>query len=80
MTDCVLCGEREVEIDGKWCSLPCKLVSPEGIELVETKHVLKAAQKVARQAALVGNLGGGMNPNAILELQALAADDDGIDR
>ena len=80
MSDCVTCGERVARRAGMYCSQPCYYLSVDGIAEVNARHVLKKAQKDAREAVWAAADKTGVLDSAKDELLAYSEDDDGEDR
>lgn len=82
MTTCIVCGQRSAQRDDKFCTDVCYFMTVEGAEEVKARHVLKEAQAAARTLVLADTYNTVVNiPSAGKdELDAYAADDDGVDR
>jgi hypothetical protein len=66
-------------MDGMYCSYPCYALSDTGIAKVNARHVLKAAQKEAREAVWAAADKEGVLVSAQNELEGYSGDDDGED-
>jgi len=63
-----------------YCSQPCYYLSVDGIAEVNARHVLKKAQKEAREVVWAAADKTGVLDSAKDELLAYSEDDDGEDR
>jgi len=79
---CTVCSQRTARIDDMYCTYACYAATEDGVAEVDAKHILKAAQVTARTALLATSVAAYGTPvaDATLELNAYAADDDGVDR
>lgn len=80
MSDCVICAQRTVQQYGMYCSYSCFAMSVAGIAEVNARHILKKAQRDAREAAWASADKEGVLVSAQEELEAYSEGDDGIDR
>ena len=79
---CTVCSQRTAELDGLYCTYACYSATADGVAEVDAKHILKAAQVTSRTALLAVSVAAYGSPvaAATVELNAYAADDDGVDR
>ncbi len=82
MASCTVCSQREARLDGLYCAYACYAVTAAGVAEVDAKHILKEAQVTARTTLLATSVAAHGTPvtGATAELNAYAADDDGVDR